>query len=114
VAGGVAICQTMAHEGARIRHGNLDQIVPAVAQPGEVVDPDGAGDTFAACVIAARWHGADWATAVSAASVLVARAIGVPGPMTVSLRPHDLSAALAGQVLNRRGSAPTQPRPAQP
>lgn len=95
VSRGVTICQTMAHDGARIRHGDFDQTVAAVARPDDVVDPDGAGDTFAGCVIAARLQGADWLAAVSAASVLVARAIAVPGPMAVSFSPRDLSAALA-------------------
>lgn len=94
VSRGVTICQTLAHEGARVRHGELDQVVPAVARPDEVVDPDGAGDTFAACVIAARLHGADWARAVSAASALVARAIAVAGPMTVPFTQDDLARAL--------------------
>jgi sugar/nucleoside kinase (ribokinase family) len=91
VARGVVVCQTMAEAGARIRHGELDLFVPAVALPDEVLDPDGAGDTFAGAVIAARLRGADWAAATFAAARVVARAIAVPGPMTVALTSDDLS-----------------------
>lgn len=91
VSRGVAVCQTMAQAGARIRHHDLDLFVPAVASPDEVVDPDGAGDTFAGAVTAARLQGCDWPTAASAAAAIVARAIAVPGPMTAALSPHDLS-----------------------
>ena len=80
----------MAEAGARVRHGELDLHVPAVARPQEVVDPDGAGDTFAGAVIAARLSGADWAEATTTAARIVARAIAVPGPMTVELGPADL------------------------
>lgn len=91
VARGAVVCQTMAEAGARIRDRELDQFIPAVAKPEEVLDPDGAGDTFAGAVIAARMRGADWATATSTAARVVARAIAVPGPMTVALSPADLS-----------------------
>lgn len=91
VSRGLTLCQTMAQAGARIRHGELDRAIPAVASPDEVVDPDGAGDTFAAAVIAARLRGFDWATAASTAAAVVARAIAVRGPMTAALSPEDLS-----------------------
>ena len=87
---GVVVCETMAEAGARVRHGELDLHVPAVASPQDVVDPDGAGDTFAGAVIAARMRGADWAAATSFAAAIVARAIAVPGPMTVALSSADL------------------------
>jgi hypothetical protein len=91
VSRGVVVCQTMAEAGARIRHREVDVRVPAVATPDEVVDPDGAGDTFAGAAIAARLRGADWVTAASIASAVVARAIAVPGPMTATLGPDALS-----------------------
>jgi tagatose kinase len=90
VARGVVVCRTMAERGARLRAGDLDRHIPAVAPPEAVVDPDGAGDTFAGAVIAGRLAGLSWVDAASAAARIVARAISVPGPMTAPLRPDDL------------------------
>lgn len=91
VARGAAVCTTLGADGARLRTGALDLRVAAVASPAHVVDPDGAGDTFAGAVIAGRLHGLYWVDAVHVASRLVARAIAVPGPMSVPIGPHDLS-----------------------
>ena len=90
VRSGTAVCTTMAADGARIRAGELDVFVPAVARPEEVLDPDGAGDTFAGAVIAGRMHGLDLTAAARAAARVVARAIGVRGPMSVALSAADL------------------------
>jgi tagatose kinase len=90
VGRGVVVCRTMAERGARLRAGDLDRHIPAVAPPEAVVDPDGAGDTFAGAVIAGRLAGLSWVDAATAAARIVARAISVPGPMTVPLRPGDL------------------------
>ena len=85
----------MAADGARLRAGRLDLTIPAVAPAEQVVDPDGAGDTFAGAVIAARMRGSTWGDAIRAASQVVARAITVAGPMTMTLRPDDLVVATA-------------------
>lgn len=90
VARGAVVCRTMAGNGALVRVGGADVAVPAVAAPDEVIDPDGAGDTFAAAVIAARMSGLGFVDAARVASRVVARAIGVPGPMSVRLSPADL------------------------
>lgn len=87
---GMVVCRTMAGDGARLRGAGVDVSVPAVAEPHEVVDPDGAGDTFAAAAIAARMRGMDWTDALGAASRVVARAIAVEGPMSARLGPADL------------------------
>ncbi|HEY2272357.1 MAG TPA: PfkB family carbohydrate kinase [Jatrophihabitantaceae bacterium] len=87
---GVVVCRTMAAAGARLRASGIDVSVPAVAQASEVVDPDGAGDTFAGAAIAARMLGRDWSDALEAASRVVARAIAVEGPMSARLAPGDL------------------------
>lgn len=90
VAAGRVVCRTSAAEGARLRAGHLDIAVPAIATPAQVVDADGAGDTFAGATIAARMAGLDWPSAVHVAAGVVARAIAVPGPMTVDVQPSDL------------------------
>jgi tagatose kinase len=91
VGSGIVVCRTMAEQGARLRTGELDLHIPAAAPPDAVVDPDGAGDTFAGAVIAGRLHGLDWSAAANAAARIVARAITVAGPMTVPLGRDDLS-----------------------
>jgi sugar/nucleoside kinase (ribokinase family) len=93
LAAGRVICRTSGADGARLRVGHVDIAVPAVASAEQVVDADGAGDTFAGATIAARLAGQDWPSAVRTAAGLVARAIAVPGPMTVDLDPSDLHAA---------------------
>lgn len=90
VASGVVVCRTMAERGARLRAGELDIHIPAAAPPDAVVDPDGAGDTFAGAVIAGRLDGLDWPAAAHAAARIVARAVTVAGPMTVPLDRSDL------------------------
>lgn len=84
---GVVVCRTMAAGGARLVVGDVVTEAGAVARQDEVVDPDGAGDTFAAAVIAARLAGLDWPLSLTFASEVVARAIAVPGPMTADLSP---------------------------
>ncbi len=91
VATGTTVCRTMAADGARLRTGELDLSVAAGASADRVVDPDGAGDTFAGAVVAARMHGAAWDEALHAASRVVARAVTVPGPMTIPLTRDDLA-----------------------
>lgn len=91
VARGTVVCRTMAADGARVRTAHLDLTVPAVAAADDVVDPDGAGDTFAGAAIAARLRGRDWPASVHIAARVVARAIGVPGPMSFPLGPDDLA-----------------------
>jgi sugar/nucleoside kinase (ribokinase family) len=51
----------------------------AAAAPQAVVDSTGAGDAFAAGLIAARVRGADPATALAAANALAAKALASPG-----------------------------------
>ena len=97
VATGTTVCRTMAADGARLRAGRLDLTIPAVVPAEKVVDPDGAGDTFAGAVIASRMRGSTWGDAIRAASRVVARAITVAGPMTMSLRPDDLVGSTAAE-----------------
>lgn len=97
VATGRTVCHTSAQAGARIRDGVVDERILAVASAGDVVDPDGAGDTFAAAVIAARLRGLGWAAAVTAAARVVAHAISVNGPMTADLAPDELDLATRQQ-----------------
>jgi len=93
VAACATICATLAADGARLRGPGAEEVrFPAIARAEDVVDPDGAGDTFAGATIAARLAGLGWADAVRVAGAVVARAITVPGPMTVDLSPADLTA----------------------
>lgn len=57
------------------------------AVPVEVVDADGAGDTFAAAFIAASIAGASPVAAAGAGVRVAAHVIGVEGPMTADLDP---------------------------
>ncbi len=98
VGRGVVVVRTMAERGARLRAGDLDRHIPAVAPPEAVLDPDGAGDTFAGAVIAGRLAGLSWSDAADAAARVVARAITVPGPMTVPLQPGDLAGPSASNT----------------
>ena len=92
VAAGVTVVATAAAAGARLRQPNAAPLpVAALARPEEVVDPDGAGDTFAGAVIAAVLAGRTWPDAVHVASAVVARAIGVRGAMAADLTPADLA-----------------------
>ena len=92
VAAGATVVATAAADGARLlRPGAPELRVAAVARPDEVVDPDGAGDTFAGAAIAAILAGRTWPDAVGVASVVVARAIGVQGAMAADLSPADLA-----------------------
>ena len=55
------------------------QVVQVAAEPVRVVDSTGAGDAFAAGVLAARLAGADVRSAVLAGHALAARAVARPG-----------------------------------
>jgi sugar/nucleoside kinase (ribokinase family) len=61
-------------------------VVRAAAEPAEVVDTTGAGDAFAAGLLAARLEGAEPPEALAAGCRLAAQAVAVTGP-----RPADVS-----------------------
>ncbi|WP_431727579.1 PfkB family carbohydrate kinase [Verrucosispora sp. TAA-831] len=56
------------HLGGRVHH------VPAAVPPGPVIDTNGAGDAFAAGIVAARARGATWAEAAGYAARVAAAA----------------------------------------
>jgi sugar/nucleoside kinase (ribokinase family) len=56
-----------------------DDVVRAAAQPARAVDSTGAGDAFAAGLLAARLRGGTPAAALAAGCALAARAVAVPG-----------------------------------
>src|SRR3954447_5936983 len=67
VAAGATVCTPAAADGARLqRPGAEEVLIPAIARPDEVLDPDGAGDTFAGATIAALLAGLDWPAAGAA------------------------------------------------
>ena len=80
---GVVVCETHAEQGATVLRGEDRWDCPALADPTEVVDTDGAGDTFAGAFVAASMAGLALPDALRIASHAVARAVTVPGPMTV-------------------------------
>ncbi|MEO7263119.1 MAG: PfkB family carbohydrate kinase, partial [Jatrophihabitantaceae bacterium] len=51
----------------------------APAEPVEVLDSTGAGDAFAAGLLAARWAGAEWTVALAQGNRLGAAAVGILG-----------------------------------
>jgi sugar/nucleoside kinase (ribokinase family) len=79
------VVETMAAAGARARVGDQAWTMPALADPSTVVDPDGAGDTFAGGFVAGLIAGLDPGQCLRAASRVVAAAIAVEGPTTVDL-----------------------------
>ena len=60
-----------------------ERVLREPAEPAEAVDTTGAGDAFAAGLLAARAGGADPAEQLAAACALAARAVAVRGA-----RPH--------------------------
>ncbi|GLY88755.1 carbohydrate kinase family protein [Actinoallomurus iriomotensis] len=85
---GTTVCTTYGPGGAEVRERGSTTRLEAV--PAEVVDADGAGDTFAAAFIAASIAGASPVAAAGAGVRVAARAIGVEGPMTAELDPRLL------------------------
>jgi sugar/nucleoside kinase (ribokinase family) len=68
---------TLGAEGALWTDGS--RLVRVDADPAEIVDSTGAGDAFAAGLLAARLRGEGPAEALRAGCALAARAIGTPG-----------------------------------
>ena len=68
---------TLAAAGALWTDGT--KLVRVDAEPAEVVDSTGAGDAFAAGLLAARLRGADVEQSLSAGCALAARAVATPG-----------------------------------
>ena len=56
-----------------------ERVLRQAAEPAEAVDTTGAGDAFAAGLLAARAAGAEPAEQLAAGCALAARAVGVPG-----------------------------------
>lgn len=88
---GATICTTFGPRGCAVATATGRTSLPALRAAEDVVDTDGAGDTFAAGFIAATLAGADPVAAAGVASRVVAKAIAVPGPMTVELSAAELS-----------------------
>ncbi|MEV6693954.1 PfkB family carbohydrate kinase [Micromonospora sp. NPDC051196] len=65
---------TWGADGADLHLGGTVTRIPAATPPGSVVDTNGAGDAFAAGVIAARSRGASWAEAAGYAAQVAAAA----------------------------------------
>ena len=76
-AGGREVVVTLGADGALWTDG--ERVLRAPAAAAEVVDTTGAGDAFAAGLLAARADGADPAEQLAAGCALAARAVGVPG-----------------------------------
>ncbi|WBB92015.1 carbohydrate kinase family protein [Verrucosispora sp. WMMC514] len=77
VAGTLAprpVLVTRGADGADLHLGGDVQRIPAAVPPGPVIDTNGAGDAFAAGIIAARSRGATWAEAAGYASRVAAAA----------------------------------------
>ena len=71
------VAVTLAVEGALWTDG--DELVRMAAEPAELVDSTGAGDAFAAGLLAARTAGAEPRQALAAACRLAATAVATPG-----------------------------------
>ncbi|WP_327038526.1 carbohydrate kinase family protein [Micromonospora maris] len=65
---------TWGADGADLHLGGVVTRIPAATPPGPVVDTNGAGDAFAAGIIAARSRGATWAEAAEYAARVAAAA----------------------------------------
>jgi sugar/nucleoside kinase (ribokinase family) len=87
---GATVCTTYGPGGVEVRERGRTTRLHAL--PVEVVDADGAGDTFAAAFIAASLAGASPIEAAGAGVRVAAHAIGVEGPMTVTPDPRLLDA----------------------
>ncbi|GIJ09281.1 carbohydrate kinase family protein [Micromonospora andamanensis] len=77
VAGTLAprpVLVTRGADGAELYLGGRVQRIPAAVPPGPVIDSNGAGDAFAAGIIAARSRGATWAEAAGYATRVAAAA----------------------------------------
>jgi tagatose kinase len=89
VEAGATVCTTYGPGGVEVRERGRTTRLDAL--PVEVVDADGAGDTFAAAFIAASLAGASPIEAAGAGVRVAAHAIGVEGPMTVTPDPRLLN-----------------------
>lgn len=88
-AGGAVVCMTRGAKGAWVRTG--DDVVYVPAPTVQEVDPDGAGDIFAAGFVTATMNGA---TAVEAAAVgchIAAHSVETFGPMESQIEPLNIS-----------------------
>lgn len=91
-ARGVVLCATDGANGATLYQDGGPVHIPAYDIT--AVDPDGAGDSFAAGFIAASMSGATPAQAARFATRVAAEAVSVPGPMTATFARLSLAAAL--------------------
>lgn len=80
LAGGTVVCSTYGDRGSRVQDATGETQVPAV--PVRAVDPDGAGDTFAAAFISGSLRGLTPVEAAQLGANAAAAAVVVHGPMT--------------------------------
>jgi sugar/nucleoside kinase (ribokinase family) len=91
VSRGAVVCTTVGAGGCVIATPVERVELPAASGGTDVIDTDGAGDTFAAGFIAAILCGAEPVDAARVAGRVAAKAVAAIGPMTVALTPADLA-----------------------
>ncbi|GAC1642544.1 MAG: sugar kinase [Chloroflexota bacterium] len=91
-ARGVIVCTTQGAEGAWLRMG--DDVVHISAPPVREVDPDGAGDIFAAGFVAATLAGARPFEAAMVGCDVAAHSVEVFGPMESEIKPSIIPSVL--------------------
>ena len=91
VSRGAIVCTTVGAAGCVVATPVERVELPAASGGTDVIDTDGAGDTFAAGFIAAIMSGAEPVAAARVAGRVAAKAVAVVGPMKVALTPADLA-----------------------
>lgn len=91
VSRGAIVCTTVGAAGCVVATPVERVELPAASGGTDVIDTDGAGDTFAAGFIAAIISGATPVDAARVAGRVAAKAVAVVGPMTVAVTHADLA-----------------------